>query len=112
MTLLPLRGVLVLLSELGGRLERPLTSGAQWLGRLLDAHPVLLNFVSNPLILFGIAFELFFCWILFYSPLSKMYFFEPVPWHVYLFAFHGTILLLAFEELRKYLLRRAISSRL
>ena len=67
---------------------------------------VLLNFVSNPLILFGIAFELFFCWILFYSPLSKIYFFEPVPWHVYLFAFHGTALLLAFEEGKKFLRRR------
>jgi magnesium-transporting ATPase (P-type) len=110
-TLLPLRGVLMLLSELGRRLERPLSSGARWLGRLLEAHPVLLNFVSNPLILFGIAFELLFCWILFYSPLSKMYFFEPVPWHVYLFAFHGTVLLLAFEEGKKYLRRRGYKLR-
>jgi len=106
MALLSVRGVLMLLSELGGRFDRPLVSGARWLARLLEAHPVLLNFVSNPLILFGIGFELFFCWTLFYSPLSKMYLFAPVPWHVYLFAFHGTVLLLAFEEGKKYFRRR------
>jgi len=106
MALLSVRGVLMLLSELGGRFDRPLVSGARWLARLLEAHPVLLNFVSNPLILFGIGFELFFCWMLFYSPLSEMYLFAPVPWHVYLFAFHGTALLLAFEEGKKYFRRR------
>jgi len=35
-----------------------------------------------------------------------MYLFAPVPWHVYLFAFHGTALLPAFEEGKKYFRRR------
>jgi len=32
--------------------------------------------------------------------------FEAVRWHVYPFAFHRTVLLLAFEEGKKYFRRR------
>jgi sodium/potassium-transporting ATPase subunit alpha len=78
---------------------------ADFLGR----HPLLLNFLSNPLILTGIVFELSFCGLLFYTPLSRLYFFAPLPWHVYLFAFHGTVLLLVFEETKKYFRRRSHS---
>jgi hypothetical protein len=72
----------------------------------LERHPLWLNFLSNPLILAGIAFALLFCYLLFYTPLSRVYFFAPLPWHAYLFAFHGTALLLAFEEIKKYFRRR------
>jgi sodium/potassium-transporting ATPase subunit alpha len=87
-----------ILSRLRGRSER----AADFLGR----HPLWLNFLSNPVILAGILFELLFCYFLFYTPLSRLYFFAPVPWHVYLFAFHGTVLLLVFEEIKKYHRRR------
>jgi sodium/potassium-transporting ATPase subunit alpha len=72
----------------------------------LTRHPLWLNFLSNPVILAGILFELAFCWLLFYSPLAEVYFFAPLPWHVYLFAFHGALLLLLFEETKKYFRRR------
>jgi magnesium-transporting ATPase (P-type) len=84
----------------------------QWSGPVADflgKHPVWLNFFSNPLILAGIAFELFFCYLLFETALSRVYFFAPLPWHVYLFAFHGALLLLAFEETKKYFRRRGHS---
>jgi sodium/potassium-transporting ATPase subunit alpha len=29
-----------------------------------------------------------------------------LPWPVYLFAFHGTLILFAFEEIKKYYRRR------
>jgi sodium/potassium-transporting ATPase subunit alpha len=73
---------------------------------LLEKHPLWLNLLSNPLILGGIFFSLFFCFLLFYTPLSRIYFFAPVPWHVYLFAFHGALILLLFEEIKKYFRRR------
>lgn len=76
------------------------------LGRIFDAHPIWLNFLSNPIILAGIAFELGLCWLLFYTALARIYFFAPVPWHVYLFAFHGTVLLFVFEETKKWYRRR------
>ncbi|HEY3305912.1 MAG TPA: hypothetical protein VGL70_20500, partial [Candidatus Binatia bacterium] len=66
----------------------------------------VLNLVSNPLIDLGILFELLLCYLFFYTPLSRLYFFAPVPWHVYLFAFHGTLLLLGFEEAKKYYRRK------
>ena len=72
----------------------------------MDRHYILLNFLSNPLIDLGIALELFLCMMFFYSPLAGIYYFAPVPWHVYLFAFHGAGLLLALEELKKYYRRR------
>jgi len=79
------------------------------LARFLDRHYVLFNFVSNPLIDLGILFELLLSYLFFYSPLSRIYYFAPVPWHVYLFAFHATFLLLAFEEIKKYYRRKGHS---
>jgi magnesium-transporting ATPase (P-type) len=82
---------------------RPVLRGAV---DLLERCPFLLNVLSNPLILAGIGFELLFCYLLFYTPLSRLYFFAPLPWHAYLFAFHGAALLLVFEEVKKYFRRR------
>jgi sodium/potassium-transporting ATPase subunit alpha len=76
------------------------------LARFLDRHYVLFNFVSNPLIDLGILFELLLSYFFFYTPLSRIYYFAPVPWYVYLFACHGTFLLLAFEETKKYYRRK------
>jgi sodium/potassium-transporting ATPase subunit alpha len=92
---------LEILSRVGGWSQRV----ADFLGR----HPLWLNFLSNPLILAGIAFELSFCYLLFYTPLSRLYFFAPLPWHVLLFAFHGAVVLLLFEETKKYYRRRGRS---
>jgi len=86
-----------------------LTAAGGRMAGFLDRHPVILNFISNPLINLGVAFELFLCYLFFYTPLSRLYYFAPVPWHVYLFAFHGTVLLLAFEETKKYYRRRGYS---
>jgi hypothetical protein len=79
------------------------------LSRFLDRHYILFNFVSNPLIDLGILFELLLCYCFFYTPLARIYYFAPVPWHVYLFAFHGTVLLIAFEEVKKYYRRKGRS---
>jgi hypothetical protein len=65
-----------------------------------------MNLVSNPLITAGIAFEILFALIVIYSPLNRLYYFAPVGWPVFLAALSGPVLLLAFEETRKYLLRR------
>jgi len=46
------------------------------------------------------------CYLFFYTPLAEIYYFAPVPWHVYLFAFHGTALLFIFEEVKKYYRRK------
>jgi hypothetical protein len=108
--LLPFKLVIALLSRLVVLLERPLIVPLTgWLSRFLDRHYVILNLVSNPLIDLGIIFELTLCYFFFYTPLSTIYFFAPVPWHVYLVAFHGTALLLAFEEVKKYYRRRGHS---
>jgi hypothetical protein len=42
----------------------------------------------------------------FYTPLANIYYFAPVPWHVCLFAFNGTLILFAFEEIKKYYRRK------
>jgi magnesium-transporting ATPase (P-type) len=105
--LFPFKFFLMLLSKAGVMLERPFVVPATaWAAGFLDRHPVILNFVSNPLIDLGILFELFLCYLFFYTPLSAIYYFAPLPWHVYLFAFHGTVLLLVFEEAKKYYRRR------
>jgi hypothetical protein len=83
----------------------PIAAVARWAARFFERHWVLFNFVSNPLVDLGIAVELFLCVAFFYTPLARVYYFAPVPWHVYLFAFHGTLLLFAFEEGKKYLRR-------
>ncbi|HET8562678.1 MAG TPA: cation-translocating P-type ATPase, partial [Candidatus Binatia bacterium] len=103
----PFKFAWMLLSKLAVKLERPLivplTAST---ARFLDRHYVLFNFISNPLINLGILFEFFLCYLFFYTPLSRIYYFAPIPWHVYLFAFHGTVLLLVFEETKKYYRRK------
>ncbi|MBK6604681.1 MAG: hypothetical protein IPG24_04145 [Leptospiraceae bacterium] len=76
------------------------------LARVLERFPFLLNLVSNPLIIGGIIFELTLSYAFIYTDLRHVYFFKAVPWHVYLFAFHGMILLLVFEETKKYFRRK------
>lgn len=71
-----------------------------------ERHPIIFNFVSNPLVNVGILTEILLVYVFFYTDLRKIYFFEPVPWHVYLFAFHGTFFIIAFEEIKKYFRRR------
>lgn len=105
--LLPFKFLWMALCRAGSRLEEPLLAPlVTWLARFLERHYILWNLVSNPLIDLGILFELFLCYLFFYTPLSTIYYFAPLPWHVYLFAFHGTALLLAFEEVKKYYRRR------
>ena len=81
----------------------PITSR---LARFLERHYVLFNLVSNPLIDLGILFQLLLCYLFFYTPVAEIYYFAPVPWHVYLFACNGTVLLVAFEEIKKYYRRK------
>ena len=99
-------------SPIGGRARRrqllrdlcaPATA---WLARFLERHYIVFNLVSNPLIDLGILFELLLCYFFFYTPLADIYYFAPVPWHVYLFACHGTVILLVFEEVKKYYRRK------
>jgi sodium/potassium-transporting ATPase subunit alpha len=105
--LLPFRFAWMLLTQLLVKLERPLVAPfTAWLARFLERHYVLFNLISNPLIDLGILFELLLCYFFFYTPLSRIYYFAPVPWHVYLFALHGTLLLLAFEEIKKHYRRK------
>ncbi len=108
--LLPFKFVGMLLCQLAVKLERPvIVPFTAWLSRFLKRHYVLYNFVSNPLIDIGILFELTLSYLFFYSPLSRIYYFAPVPWHVYLFAFHGMFLLLVFEEVKKYYRRKGFA---
>ncbi len=105
--LLPFRFGWMLLNELFVKLERPLVAPfAAWLARFLERHYVLFNLVSNPLVDLGILFELLLCYLFFYTPLSRIYYFAALPWHVYLFGFHGTVLLIAFDEVKKYYRRK------
>jgi sodium/potassium-transporting ATPase subunit alpha len=101
--LLPFRLIWMALAQLLVLFERPfIMPSTAWLARFLERHYVIFNLISNPLIDLGILFELALCYLFFYTPLSRIYYFAPVPWHVYLFACHGTFLLLAFEETKKY----------
>ncbi len=77
-----------------------------WLARFLERHYIVFNLVSNPLVDLGILFELLLCYFFFYTPLADIYYFAPVPWHVYLFACNGTVVLLVFEEVKKYYRRK------
>jgi sodium/potassium-transporting ATPase subunit alpha len=105
--LLPFRLIWMALAQFLVLLERPfIMPSTAWLARFLERHYVIFNFISNPLIDLGILFALLLCYLFFYTPLSRIYFFAPVPWHVYLFAFHGTILLIGFEEVKKYYRRK------
>jgi sodium/potassium-transporting ATPase subunit alpha len=105
--LLPFRLIWMALAQSLVQLERPLIIPfTAWLARFLERHTIVFNLISNPLIDLGILFELLLCYFFFYTPLSRIYYFAPVPWHVYLFAFHGTMLLIAFEELKKHYRRK------
>ena len=107
LALLPFRFIWMLLTQLLVRLERPVIAPfTRSLARFLERHYIIFNFVSNPLIDLGIFLELALCYVFFYTPLSEIYYFAPVPWHVYLFAFHGTVLLIIFEEIKKYYRRK------
>ena len=104
---LPFRFIWMLLSQALASIERPLIAPfTHWLARFLERHYILFNFISNPLIDLGILLELALCYFFFYTPLSEIYYFAPLPWHVYLFAFHGTVLLFIFEEAKKYYRRK------
>ena len=108
--LLPFRLIWMALARLLVLFERPfIMPSTAWLARFLERHYVIFNLISNPLIDLGILFELALCYLFFYTPLSRIYYFAPVPWHVYLFAFHGTILLIVFEEAKKYYRRKGYS---
>ena len=107
LALLPFKLLLMGGAKIAVALERPvIVPLAARLSRFMERHPVFLNLVSNPLIDLGILCELALCYLFFYTPLARIYFFAPVPWHVYLFAFHGAALLLIFEEVKKYYRRR------
>jgi len=104
---LPFRFVSMLFVQSLARIERPIiVPFTTWLARFLERHYIIFNFISNPLIDLGILFELVLCYLFFYTPLAEIYYFAPVPWHVYLFAFHGTVVLIAFEEAKKYYRRK------
>lgn len=104
---LPFRFIWMLLMQSLVLLERPVIAPfTRWLARFLERHYIIFNFISNPLIDLGILLELALCYLFFYTPLSEIYYFAPVPWHVYLFAFHGTLLLIIFEEAKKYYRRK------
>ncbi len=105
--LLPFRFVWILLTQFLVKLEQPvIVPFTARLARFLERHYVIFNFISNPLIDLGILFALLLSYLFFHTPLSRIYYFAPVPWHVYLFAFHGTILLIGFEEVKKYYRRK------
>jgi len=104
---LPFRFIWMLLLQLLTRLERPIiVPFTTWLAHFLERHYIIFNFISNPLIDLGILFELVLCYFFFYTPLAEIYYFAPVPWHVYLFACHGTLLLFGFEEVKKFYRRK------
>ena len=105
--LLPWRFAWLLFSQGLVRLERPvIVPFTERLARFLERHYIVFNLISNPLIDLGILFALALCYLFFYTPLAAIYYFAPVPWYVYLFAFHGMVLLLIFEETKKYYRRK------
>jgi hypothetical protein len=105
--LFPMRSSGKTLVRLARMLERPLIGPATAAAsRFLARHPRILNLVSNPLIDVGTLFELGLCAALFYTGLAHIYYFLPVPWPVYLFALAGPLVLLAFEETKKYYRRK------
>jgi magnesium-transporting ATPase (P-type) len=105
--LLPLRFLWMLLAQVLVKIERPIiVPVTAALAAFFERHFIVFNLISNPLIDLGIVFALTLCYFFFYSPLAEIYYFAPVPWHVYLFAFHGTALLFVFEETKKYFRRR------
>jgi magnesium-transporting ATPase (P-type) len=109
LVLLPFRVIWMLLALALKRLECPIIVPlTAWLACFLKRHHILFNLISNPLIDLGILFELALCYLFFYTGLAEIYYFAPVPWHVYLFAFHGMALLFVFEEVKKYYRRQGV----
>jgi sodium/potassium-transporting ATPase subunit alpha len=107
---LPFRFAWMMFMQMLAKLERPvIVPFTARLARYLERHYLIFNLISNPLIDLGIIFELVLCYLFFYTPLARIYYFAPVPWHVYLFAFHGTVLLIIFEEIKKYYRRKGRS---
>jgi magnesium-transporting ATPase (P-type) len=105
--LFPFQLIRMAISSILLYIERPIVRPfLSLLSGFLERHYILFNLFSNPLINLGILFEFFLCYLFFYSGLSRIYFFAPVPYHVYLFAFHGTFLIIFFEEMKKYFRRR------
>jgi magnesium-transporting ATPase (P-type) len=103
----PFRVGWLTVAKLLARFEQPvIVPFTRSLAGFFKRHYIVFNFVSNPLIDIGIIFELLLCYLFLYTPLSEIYYFAPVPWHVYLFAFHGTVLLFLFEETKKYYRRK------
>lgn len=110
LVLLPFKYILLIVSVIMVKIEKPVLQPlTHFLAGFLEKNYIILNIFSNPLINLGIIFELVFSFLLFYSPLSEIYYFAPVSLDVYLFAFNGTILLLIFEETKKYYRRRGRS---
>ncbi|MCW7482805.1 HAD-IC family P-type ATPase [Leptospira kanakyensis] len=68
-----------------------------------------MNLFTNKIIWLGIGFSFLLCGIFFYTDLSSVYYFAPVPPHVYLFAFHGTVVMILYSEVIKYFRRKKIS---
>jgi sodium/potassium-transporting ATPase subunit alpha len=87
---------------------RPVLAFQRGVALAMEKSYLLMNLFSNPLISFGIFFELMLVLLLLYSPLSEVYFFQPVPGHVWLFSLTGPAVLISFEEARKYFLRRKL----
>lgn len=67
-----------------------------------------MNLFSNRIIWLGIGFSLFLCFIFFYTELSSIYYFAPIPLHVYIFAFHGTVVMVTYSEIVKYFRRKRL----
>lgn len=67
-----------------------------------------MNLFSNQIIWFGIGFSFLLCYLFFYTELSSIYYFAPLPFHVYLFSFHGTVVLLLYSEIVKYFRRKKL----
>jgi hypothetical protein len=108
LAVLPFKLSLMLLIRLATMLETP-EHGVplcRTLARFFERHYIIFNFISNPLIDIGIVSGFVLAHIFIYSPLARIYYFAPVPWYVYLFAFHGPILLFGFEETKKYYRRK------
>ncbi|TGL70734.1 HAD-IC family P-type ATPase [Leptospira jelokensis] len=69
-----------------------------------------MNLFSNRIIWIGIGFSILLCYLFFYTELSSIYYFAPLPIHVYGFAFHGTLVLLLYSEILKYFRRKKLNA--
>lgn len=67
-----------------------------------------MDLFSNKIIWLGIGFSILLCYLFFYTGLSSIYYFSPLPFHVYIFSFHGTAVMLLYSEVVKYFRRRKL----